>query len=180
MKISSRKLKAIILYFCENTNPIFLGKVKLMKLFYFLDFLHVKNYGTPVTYDCYVNLEHGPIPSSIKNLVDSVDGDVDNSILADVITIKNSEDLNIHRIFALRKFAENDKKYLSENELEILKRVCLRFGNSNTKDIEDASHREAPWSSTKIFDTIPYHLAAKDGDCLVDEETIKLLTEVSL
>ena len=177
MKISSLKLKAIILYFCSNTNPIFLGKVKLMKLFYFLDFMHVKNYGTPVTYDCYVNLEHGPIPSSIKNLVDSVEDDIDSAILGDTITIKSSDNLNIHRVAPLRKFTESDEKYLSENELSILKKVCLRFGNSNTKEIEEASHKEAPWTETKMFNPIPYSLAAKDSDCLVDEETIKLLTE---
>ena len=180
MKISSIKLKAIILYFCANTNPIFLGKVKLMKLFYFLDFMHVKNYGAPVTYDCYVNLEHGPIPSSVKNLVDSVEDDVDSSILADIITIKGSDNLKMHRIFPLREFTESDGKHLSENELNILKKVCLRFQNSNTKEIEEASHKESPWKETKMFDPIPYTLAAKDKDCLVDEETIRLLTSVAL
>lgn len=142
--------------------------------------MHVKNYGTPVTYDCYVNLEHGPIPSSVKNLVDSVEDDIDNSILADTITIKSSDSLNIHRVSPLRDFTESDKKYLSENELNILKKVCLRFQDSNTKEIEEASHKEAPWRETKIFDTIPYTLAARDNDCLVDEETIKLLTDAAL
>lgn len=180
MKISSFKLKAIILYFCAKTNPIFLGKVKLMKLFYFLDFMHIKEYGIPVTYDHYVNLEHGPIPSSVKNLVDSVDDDVDNSILADTIMIKSPDNLRIHRVFPLREFNESDKKYLSDNELNILKKVCLRFQNSNTKSIEEASHEESAWKETKMFDSIPYTLAAKDKDCLVDEGTIKLLTNVTL
>ena len=55
MKIPMPKLKAILLYFGTYTDNRFLGKVKLMKLFYFLDFMHVKKYGTPVTYDTYVN-----------------------------------------------------------------------------------------------------------------------------
>ena len=37
MKISISKLKAIILFFGNHTNTKFLGKVKLMKLFYFIN-----------------------------------------------------------------------------------------------------------------------------------------------
>ena len=87
MMIPIKKLKAVILFFGTHTDTKFLGKVKLMKLFYFLDFMHVKNYGSPVTYDNYINLEHGPIPSAIKNLVDTATDDVDNSLLADTISI---------------------------------------------------------------------------------------------
>ena len=178
MRISLPKLKAIILYFCTYTNPRFLGKVKLMKLFYFLDFMYVKNYGVPVTHDCYVNLEHGPIPSTIKNLVDSVENDIDNAMLADVIKIDRPKNGRIHRIECLRKFNDRDKGYLSENELKILKKICVRFGESNMRDIEKVAHEEAPWKETKSLDNIPYTLAAKDIDCLVDEETIKAMLEV--
>lgn len=177
MRISLQKLKAILTYFCTYTNPRFLGKVKLMKLFYFLDFLYVKNYGVPVTHDCYVNLEHGPIPSTIKNLVDSVENDIDNAMLADTIKINSLEDEKIHRVESLRKFNERDKGYLSENELKTLKKICLRFGESNMRDIERVAHEEAPWKETKSLDNIPYSLAARDKDCLVDEETIRIMSE---
>ncbi len=175
MRISLPKLKAIILYFCAYTNSRFLGKVKLMKLFYFLDFMHVKNHGVPVTYDCYVNLEHGPVPSTIKNLVDTVESDVDNAILADTIQIDKSDGENIHRVKCVRKFTEKDEEYLSENEIKILKKICVRFADSNMVEIEKISHEEAPWKETKALDEIPYTLAAKDSDCLVDEETIRIM-----
>ena len=84
----------------------------------------------------------------------------------------------IHRIVPLRGFTENDKKYLSDNELDILKKVCLRFGDSNARDIEEAAHKEAPWKETRFLDMIPYTLATKDSDCLVDEKTIELLTSI--
>jgi len=178
MKISLPKLKAIILYFCTHTNPKFLGKVKLMKLFYFLDFMHVKKHAVPVTYDCYVNLEYGPIPSTVKNLIDTADDDIDHSILAGTITFSKLDHENIHRITAHKEFTENEKKHLSENELDILKKVCLRFGDSNTREIKKESHKEAPWKKTKLLEVIPYTLAVEDSDCLVDEETIRLLTSI--
>lgn len=178
MDIVMPKLKAILLYFCTYTDPKFLGKVKLMKLFYFLDFMHVKKYGAPVTYDLYVNLEHGPIPSAIKNLVDTADDDIDNSVLADIIRIEKSDEADIHRIVASRKFTEKDKEYFSLTELDILEKVCERFGSKNTKYIKDVSHKEAPWQKTNFLDEIPYTLATKDEDCLVSEEEIKTLLEI--
>ncbi len=178
MNIPVPKLKAILLYFANYTNSRFLGKVKLMKLFYFLDFLHVKKYGAPITYDTYVNLEHGPIPSAIKNLIDTADDDFDNSILADTIKFEKNDSQNIHRVIALRNFSENDKKYFSPTELDILENVCKRFGEKNTKQIEDVSHKEAAWMETNLLETIPYSLATKDKDCLVSKEEIDTLMQI--
>jgi len=178
MELTTNKLKAIILYFCNNTDLKFLGKVKLMKLFYFLDFGHLKKFGAPVTYDTYVHLEHGPIPSAIKNLVDTAADDIDNSILADTISIERPEGTEMCRIVPSRKFTEKDEEYFSESEMEILKKVCTIFGSKNTKYIEDMSHKEAPWNLTKPLEIIPYELAAKDPDCQVTEEEIKLLLEI--
>ena len=178
MKLPLPKLKAILLYFANNTDPRFLGKVKLMKLFYFFDFMHVKNYGSPVTYDRYVKMEHGPIPSTILNLVDAVDNDIDSAELADTIKIEKSERSAMHRVLPTRKFSDYDKEYFSESELDILEKVCTRFGDKTTKFIEDASHKEAPWIKTQFLDEIPYTLAAEDKDCIVAKETIELSTEL--
>ena len=175
MNISLPKLKAIILYFCHNTDRRFLGKTKLMKLFYFLDFIHLKKYGTPVTYDKYVHLEHGPIPSVIKNLVDSVANDIDNALLADTLAIEQSDGLEIQRIIPRRSFTTKDEKYFSPTEFETLKRVCGEFGDKNTKFIEDASHKEAPWLKTNLLEEIPYSLAAEDSDCEMTKEELELL-----
>ncbi|MFH0779817.1 MAG: Panacea domain-containing protein [Parcubacteria group bacterium] len=178
MNIPNPKLKAIIRYFCTNTDPNFLGKVKLMKLFYFLDFWHVKRYGTPVTYDCYVNLEHGPIPSQILNLVNSVVDNEEGAILSDTICIERPDGTKMQRIRCIQPFIEEDKKYFSEREMDLLKEVCDKFADKTTKEIEELSHKEAPWKLTKETQEIPYTLAAFDPDCLVAEQDIKLLTDL--
>ena len=146
-----------------------------MKLFYFLDFIHLKNYGAPVTYDTYVHLEHGPIPSVIKNLVDSVANDIDDALLADTITIERLNGIDMQRILPQRPFTENDKKYFSKTELEILQKVCARFGDKNTKYIEDASHQESPWRNTTLLEEISYSLAAEDSDCKMTKEELELM-----
>jgi uncharacterized phage-associated protein len=178
MNIPLPKLKAILLYFGNYTNTKFLGKVKLMKLFYFLDFMHVKKYGAPITFDNYVNLEHGPIPSTIKNLIDTAADDIDNSILADTISFERPKGTNMCRILPSKKFTDKERGYFTLTELDILERVCQRFGDKNTRDTELASHSEAPWNETQLLESIPYTLAAKDQDCQVTEEEIKLLLEI--
>jgi len=175
MNISLPKLKAILLYFGNNTDTKYLGKVKLMKLFYFLDFLHIKKYGSPVTYDRYIHLEHGPIPQSIKNLIDTASDDPDNSILTDAISFERPQGIDMIRMIPNKKFGEEDKKYFSETELEILDLVCNRFGNKNTKYIEDASHKESPWMETAMLEEISYSLAASDSDCCISKEEIELM-----
>ena len=178
MKIPLKKLKALILYFYTYTDTKFLGKVKLMKLFYFADFMHLKQYGAPITYDTYVNLEHGPIPSAIKNLVDTASDDIDNSALADTISIEKPKGTDMCRIIGLRKFSDVDANLFSKAELETLKKVCVRFGDKNTKYIEDTSHGEAPWQKTNFLETIPYSLASDDKDCQVSKEELELLENI--
>lgn len=178
MNIHSAKLKAILLYFCNKTDPKFLGKVKLMKLFYFLDFVHVKKYGSPVTYDTYVHLEHGPIPTTIKNLIDEVCDDPDNSILADTVECQVPNNFVMSRILPKRQFTEKDERYFSKSELEVMNLISERFGDKNTKYIEDASHEEAPWLLTNPLEQIPYTLATKDRDCLVPEDEIKAVLQI--
>ena len=169
------KLKAILLYFGNNTNPRYLGKVKLMKLFYFLDFSHVKKYGAPITFDNYVHLSHGPIPSEIKNIIDDTAENPEQSMVSDVISIEKIDGIDMYKVTPTREFTEEDKKYFSNNEFESLRRVCLRFANKNTAEIEEESHKEAPWRETRILQHIPYKLAAHDGDSEVTEEEIEML-----
>lgn len=178
MRISIAKFKAILRYFGTYTDQRFLGKVKLMKLFYFLDFGHVKKYGCPVTYDYYVNLEHGPIPSTVLNIINEAISDVDNSKLSDAVRFELSETSGMCRIKMAGNFSKADEDYFKPSELEVLKAVCNRFGDKNTEFIKEASHNENPWNSTNYSDEIPYTLAVGDKDCLVQKEEIEFFQQL--
>lgn len=173
MKLSNPKLKAIILYFANNTDPKYLGEVKLMKLLYFLDFRHVKKYGSPVTYDTYVNLNRGPIPSFIKNIIDDTACGI-KTALTEVIEFETPKGTIMKRIIPKRKFTVDDRGHLTPTELEILDEVSKEFGNKKTDDLVKASHNEAPWRETEYLEKIPYTLATLDKDCKVDREQIEL------
>lgn len=181
MNIPLAKLKALLRYFCAYTNPELLGKTKLMKLFYFVDFEHIKRHGVPITYDTYIHLERGPIPSKILNLVNSVKDEGEEAILSDTITVKEenlSSSSSIQKIGCISEFTEEDKKYFSDNELKVMDQVVKLYKDKNAKELVDASHSQAPWSETRELDEIPYTLAAHDDDCLVEEEDIKLLAQI--
>lgn len=178
MNIPITKLKAILLYFCENTNEKFLGKTKLLKLFYFLDFIHVKKFGVPITFDEYYHLEHGPVPTIIKNLIDTLSENPECSILSDTIIIEKNDGQNIQKVIPLRKYGENDKELFSNSEIEILNEVCSRFGDKNTKFIEEASHQESPWKKTRELQKIPYYLSSDDPDCATSKEELMLMEKM--
>ena len=178
MKITTPKLKAMLLFFATYTDKRLLGKVKLMKLFYFTDFGHIKEYAIPITYDQYINLEHGPIPTTIMNMVNEVEDDIDTSTLGDTISISKKEGDPLHRIVPARKFEEKDKGYFSKNELAMLEKTCKRFYNSNAKQMEEASHQEAAWRESKFKEIIPYSLALQDKDCRVDKEKMDISMKI--
>lgn len=178
MTIPLPKLKAIIKYLCENTNPVFLGKTKLMKLFYFIDFSHIKKYGTSITGEVYYHLEFGPIPTTIKNLVDSVGDYPESAMLSDVIEVRCEDGHDIHKVACVQPFTEKDKEYFSAAELETLAEVCRRFSNYSTDQIMRASHKEAPWLMTRELEMIPYQLAAEDPDCVVSKQDIELMSKI--
>lgn len=178
MKIPIPKLKAMMRFFGTYTDERLLGKTKLMKLFYFVDFEHTRKFGSPITYDDYYHLDHGPIPSVIKNLVDEVDDDFDNATLSDTISIEQRDGSALKRISSARKFSEKDLKYFSDTEMQTMKAISKRFETATAKEIEKASHEEAPWQETRFGEKISYLLALKGAESNVKEEEVSLFLNI--
>lgn len=175
--MSIPKLKATLLYFCHNTDPRFLGKVKLMKLFYFLDFNHLKKYGLPVTYDTYYKLEHGPIPSVIKNIIDEASENIEGSELSDTIYFKTPNGTIMRQCRPVRNFTKKDKSFFTKSEQEVLKAVCIKYNKYSTRKIEKSSHSESAWKNSEYAQKIQYSLAADDSDCGFSKQEIDLIIE---
>ncbi len=181
MKIPLNKVRAMIKYFAQNTDEELLGKVKLMKLFYFSDFTHTKHHGQPITFDYYIKLEHGPIPSKIKNLVDEAEEDPETSFLSDLMSIEKQDNCYLHKIVAKKPFTEEDAKLFSKSELDVLRNVCKKFYNSNTKAIETASHQDGPWEQVEFLGEIPYALVfnGDDEESKSKRDIVKFLSKVT-
>ena len=160
-----------ILFFLEKINNQYLGKTKLMKLLYFLDFGFYENTGKSITNDKYVWYPHGPYPSRADAVLDYM-----NRELIITVSRKKFDSKWQERYLANRKF---DITLFSSNEMRELERVAAYFENYNTREIEDEAHRDIPWilfkpdAGKNVGGYIDYELALYRHNSLPSEEDEK-------
>lgn len=130
-----------ILFFLEKINNQYLGKTKLMKLLYFLDFGFYENHGESITNDKYVWYPHGPFPSR----ADTVLNYMERNNLIERSTIKFGMKKQ-ERYIANEKF---NRSYFSSEEMQAIERVAINFEDYSTQAIEDEAHRDIPWLLSK-------------------------------
>ncbi|MGA2174552.1 MAG: Panacea domain-containing protein [Verrucomicrobiota bacterium] len=149
---SEAKMQQVILYFLEHINNVHLGRTKLMKLLYFVDFDHYEEHGCSVTGAPYRKLPHGPYPDKIEKLI----GKMEKAGLVREVKV-NHKGYTQHRLITLQgKF---DPAKFSGTELQTLERVAADWANSTATQIEAATHREAPWAGTEAGKKIDYEMA---------------------
>ena len=149
---SEAKLQQVILYFLEHINNVHLGRTKLMKLLYFVDFDHYEAHGQSVTGAAYRKLPHGPYPDKIEKLIARME---DSGLVRGVKVDHKGYAQN--RLITLKgKF---DPAKFSGTELQALERVAADWADATAAQIEAATHREAPWAGTQAGKMIDYEMA---------------------
>ena len=162
------------LYFASNVSDLYL--VKLMKLFYYLDFISVRETGKSVTNDTYFHLPYGPIPSFIKDNIDSLDSKVKEE--EKKILNPNQADtpswLQISSVFdgilvlnvkgkgktANPVDGQNfDSNKMSEYEKGLLADIVKDLGKKSVQEIVNMTHNEPPYAQTSPSQVILYDLA---------------------
>ena len=152
VKSSGEKLQQVILFFLERINNVQLGRTKLMKLLYFVDFDHYELHGRSVTGAMYRKLPHGPYPKDAEKLI----VDMKKRELVREVKVDHNG-YTQHRLITLRAKFEPSK--FSGEELQTLERVATRWADASAAQIEAASHAEAPWAATQDGKTIDYEMA---------------------
>jgi len=160
LKISEKKYQDIILYLAEKLGGEIKGKKKLAKLLYFVDFDFFEKFQKSLTGDIYKALPVGPFPVSMEKVL----ADMINAKKITVKLEKERADFNPTEIYIAKKSVEGK---FSKEELEILNRVILKYGNLSGKQLEDLSHAEAPYIGTAPNQEIAYELAFYRGTCAV-------------
>lgn len=149
---SEEKLQQVILYFLEHINNVHLGRTKLMKLLYFVDFDHYETHGQSVTGAVYRKLPHGPYPKNAEKVIKKMEK------IGSLREIKvDHKGFTQHRLITLN--AKFDPAKFSGAELQTLERVAADWANATAAEIEAATHREAPWAATQDGKTIDYEMA---------------------
>jgi len=149
---SEEKLQQVIVYFLERINNVHLGRTKLMKLLYFVDFDHQEAYGHSVTGATYRKLPHGPYPDKIEKLIKKMEKEG----LVREVKVEHKGFTQTRLLTLGAKF--NPAKF-SGAELQTLERVAAAWADATAAQIEAATHREAPWAGTADGKTIDYEMA---------------------
>jgi hypothetical protein len=114
----------------------------------------------PVTGAKYRKLPYGPVPDEAKDVIDEMESDGEVEQVKAVTFTNNKLDKNKfvqHRLIS--KNAKFDASRFSGSELEIIERVAKRWEEATAKDMENASHKEAPWAGTEDGKAIDYEMA---------------------
>lgn len=149
--INREKYRNVILYFLSNINNEHLGKTKLMKLLYYLDFDHFEKYGVSVTEDTYCNLPAGPVPNGANDILEEMKRE-------GLINI-GTKQVNDFRRYDYTPRVSPNSEVFKLTEYNMLEEVCRKWEYHSTAEIVNASHGEAPWIATREGENIPYALA---------------------
>jgi uncharacterized phage-associated protein len=150
--MNEQKMQQVILFFLERINNVHLGRVKLMKLLYYVDFDHFEKYDRPITAARYRKLPHGPVPDKVDKVIKKME----TGEMVKAVNVQNTRFAK-HRLIPVNgKF---DASLFTGDEISVLESVASRWADATAAEIEAATHVEAPWASTEETKAIDYELA---------------------
>ena len=151
-RINQKKYKNAVLFFAKKIQNGTLGKLKLMKLLYYLDFDFFEKYGRPVTGDEYLRFENGPVPRMGEKILKEMNGKE-----IKITKRKVAEGYNDQQ--HIEALADFDVNVFEKEELLMLEEIASKWEKFTGSEMKNASHGEAPWIATKPDDVIDYNLA---------------------
>lgn len=149
------KLINAIIYFANNTRHC--GKTKLLKLLYFLDFMHFKRTAKSVTGLDYFAWEMGPVPAK---LFEELSGPMNPDLKKAIHQLPKDREV-FQQIRPKKNF---NPDYFSKNEMKLLEEIAFIFCDAKAEHMVEASHlKNEPWDRTLkekgVFKKIDYMLA---------------------
>jgi len=162
--INIDKIKVIISYLADKVDKLYV--TKLMKLFYYIDFISYAERKSSITNDVYYKLPYGPIPSFIKSEIDNLIGSFSKedikSQFSDIINLEEGEN-KYGKIIISKNKGYNFKK-LSKYEVDLINEIIKKIGGKTARFLTNKTHREQPYLLTSKNSVISYELAEMLGD----------------
>ena len=147
-----------LVYFAKET--LYVGKLKLFKLLYLLDFEHYKNTGLSVTGQTYKALDNGPVPQELMDEWDAPKEDFIGSFLK-----KEKEYPNGWKAQVLEPRVKFNDIFFSEYQLSLMQDLAKEYFRHTSKMMIDETHQKFDlWDEIYTvrglkYQTIPYELA---------------------
>lgn len=128
MDIKTNKIINSIQFFSNKSKDNTVNRLKLMKLLWLPDRVHLNKYGLSILKDNYKALPHSPVPSNTMDFS------------------KNSISENFHvKGYNITSEKEFDPKYFSTSDLEVMNFIWNKFGFLNQFELRDISHKFPEW-----------------------------------
>jgi hypothetical protein len=111
------------------------NQMALLKLAFFADRYHVRNYARPVSADEYYALKLGPIPSNLRDIIET------ERYYPDVIHFQSEHDVEL-------RSRDIDLTCFSKSDVEAMKFSVDRFaifGEKNEFDLANLTHAYPEW-----------------------------------
>lgn len=143
------KLCAMVLFFAHKSSELL--KTKLMKLLNYSDMIFYKENGISMSGLKYAHLPYGPVPENFDMLLGKMSAD-------HIAHIEVSYDNGYEKHQVIPE-CDIPEGVLSEEELEVLERIYIKFKDFGSVDISKYSHKEKGYSSTKKGEIISYSYA---------------------
>jgi len=141
-KLNKNKYKNAVLYFVSNCNNRYLGKTKLNKLFYYLDFISYRDNKVSVTGDYYIHDRLGPVPNA---LLSEIIPELRKDGKLEIKESETKKDGETYTSFSFCALEEPNTSCFNRTELKLLKDICNEFKSWSSDKIIEQTHFEAPW-----------------------------------
>lgn len=157
IKINRNRLINAVLFFAENTEH--LGKIKLFKLLYLMDFEHFRLTGKSVTGAEYSAWTMGPVPTELYDQWDEPHGE-----FAEAVEIVPERIIDFDRYTVKPKRAFDNSEF-TPRQLQLMGALAEKFKSVRSAKMIDVTHAEnGAWA--KVWnggagksEPIPYELA---------------------
>ena len=126
-----QKAKQAVLWFLRRHGDK-MDKMKLVKLIFLGDRLHLQKYGRPIVGGPYCAMHHGPVASL---LLDDLKATASLSALG--CEVRHGRDVIAQGAV--------DEDQLSESDLEVLKHIDEEYGDRDTYVLRDWTHELEAW-----------------------------------
>ncbi|MFH2103092.1 MAG: Panacea domain-containing protein [Chloroflexota bacterium] len=112
----------------------------IIKMLYFIDREAIRQWERPITYDNYVAMPHGPVLSTIYNIIKKNHPSVVWKHY--IVTRPKDYEVSLNGSPAPRR-------KLSEAEVELINEMFQKYGNLSGKELEEISHHLPEWHDPK-------------------------------
>lgn len=150
MRYNKEKFKNAVLYLAKHAG-LDVGKKKLAKLLYFIDFTLYELREKPLTGMNYAKQDYGPMPE--PKIFYSALSELQKK---KIINVSRSKENLLEKIISKK---DPDMGVFDKEEREIIEQTAEKYRLENAGNLERLAQAESPYKMVGYGEKIPYHLA---------------------